>query len=397
MLFSNREVFFWNSSDDLKRNTNEDFLFRSCKERSYLDLQLGTDEIDESWLNRQYVKSTVMNTVKTKRVLLLASLGSGSGNAATASRIADGLRQSPQISVDCESVDTLHTEFDSSLTWIHQYDIVVALHVYRAGHLLTSIYQNNSGIPPLILIFAGTDLHSCEPEWLPTIKQILPKARGLVCFSSEWKQYVENTYKDLLACPITVIPQGILLSPSTTLRTSSAKTIIWAGQIRSVKDPLFAVRIMSYLTNHEFLLIIVGYDTDRSLFDTLQSLCSQYSNIRLIGGRSTDYVHALMRAAFAYLNTSINEGMCLAILEAMTLRLPVVARRNTGNISIVTHGKTGLLYETPEQAAQCLLQLSNNTELRETLIEQAAHQVETVHNPTLEIKAYQDLIFSLVE
>lgn len=332
-----------------------------------------------------------------KRVLLLASLGSGSGNAATSSRIADGLRQSSQITVDCVSVDTLDLGFDSLTTLIHQYDIILALHIYRAGHLLTPIYQHHSDLPPLIFIFAGTDLHSCEPEWLPTIKKMLPKARGLVCFSNEWKRYVEDTYKDLLVCPIAVIPQSVVLSPSPTSFSSLRKTIVWAGQIRAVKDPLFAVHIMSHLTNHPFLLIIVGYETDHSLFNTLQSSCSSLSNVRLIGGQSTDHVHALMRTAFAFLNTSINEGMCLAILEAMALRLPVVARRNTGNISIVTHDKTGLLYETPEQAAQCLLQLQSNTGLREIMIQQAVDQVQTVHNPTLEIRAYQNLICSLLE
>jgi len=344
-----------------------------------------------------------MNIANTKRVLLLASLGPGSGNAATASRIAFGLSQSSGITVDCMSVDKLDIDLDSLAALIHQYDIVLALHVYRAGHLLTSIYQNNSDPPPLVFIFAGTELHSCEPEWLPTIKQILPKARGLVCFSTEWKKYVESTYKDLLACPITVIPQGVLLSPfickqspSLTAFPSSRKTIIWAGQIRSVKDPLFAVRIMSHLTDHEFLLIIAGYETDRSLFNAIQSSCS-HSNVTLLGGQSIDHVHALMRTAFAYLNTSINEGMCLAIVEAMALRLPVVARRNIGNISIVTHGKTGLLYETPEQAAQCLLQLENDTKLRETLIQQAADQAKTMHNPILETKRYRNLILSLLE
>ncbi|CAF1598868.1 unnamed protein product [Didymodactylos carnosus] len=206
-----------------------------------------------------------MNSVNMKRVLLLAPLSPGSGNAATAFRLADGLRQSSQITVNCMSVDTPHIEPDSLLASIRQYDAVLALHAYRAGHLLTSIYQNTSCLPPLILIFAGTDLHSCEPEWMPTIKQIVPKARGLVCFSAEWKKYAESIYKDFLTCPIAVIPQSVLLStpiserlPSSTPFSSSRKTIIWAGGIRAVKDPLFALRIMSHLTDREFQLLIVG-------------------------------------------------------------------------------------------------------------------------------------------
>ncbi|CAF1020930.1 unnamed protein product [Adineta steineri] len=344
-----------------------------------------------------------MTNANIKRVLLLAPLSPGSGNAATAFRLTDGLRHSSQIFVDCISVDTPRIESDSLLDSIRQYDAVLALHAYRAGRLLTSIYQNNSDLPPLILIFAGTDLHSCEPEWLPTIEQIVPKARGLVCFSFEWKKYAENIYKNLLTCCITVIPQSVQMSPSISERlppstsfSSLPKTIIWAGGIREVKDPLLAIRIMSHLPDHEFQLIIVGYEADPSLVNVIHSSCLG-SNITLIGGQSTDYVHELMCSAFACLNTSINEGMCLVILEAMALRLPVVARRNIGNISIIRDGQTGLLYETAEQAAECLLQLAMDTKLRETVIQQAAEQVKTFHNPESESTAYQNLILSLIK
>ena len=344
-----------------------------------------------------------MNTANAKRVLLLAPLSPGSGNAATAFRIADGLRQSSQITVDCMSVDTPRIESDSLSTSIRQYDAVLALHAYRAGHLLTSIYQDDSSLPPLILIFAGTDLHSCESEWLPTIQQIVPKARGLVCFSPEWKEYAESIYKDSLICLITVIPQSVLLSltipeplPSSAPFPSSRKTIIWAGGIRAVKDPLFAIHIMSHLTDDEFQLIMIGDESDRSLISALQFSCS-HSNVTLVGSQPTNYVHALMRTGFAYLNTSINEGMCLAILEAMALGLPVIVRRNLGNISIVKDGQTGLLYETSEQAAECLLQLAKNIKLRETLIKQGTDQVQKMHNPASESTAYRNLILSLTE
>ena len=344
-----------------------------------------------------------MSTVNLKHVLLLAPLNPSSGNAATAFRLADGLRQSSQFTVNCMSTDIPHVEFASLLATIRHYDVILALHAYRAGSLLTSIYRRDCDLPPLILIFAGTDLHSCEPEWLPIIEQIVPKARGLVCFSSEWKNYAESIYQHVLACPITVIPQSVVLSPpiderwsSSTSIPTSRKLIIWAGGIRTVKDPLFAVRIMSHLTDQEFQLIIVGDGSDRSLVDAIKSACLNL-NVSLFGERSTDQVHALMRTAFAYLNTSINEGMCLAILEAMTIGLPIVARRNVGNISIVRDGETGLLYDTPEQAAECLLKLEKETQTREMLIKQAADYVTTVHNPTSECTAYRNLILSLVK
>ncbi|CAF4983822.1 unnamed protein product, partial [Rotaria magnacalcarata] len=57
----------------------------------------------------------------TKRILLLASLRQGCGNAATASRIAYDIQTSTKFTVDCVSVDTPDTESDSLATSIRRY------------------------------------------------------------------------------------------------------------------------------------------------------------------------------------------------------------------------------------------------------------------------------------
>ena len=45
-----------------------------------------------------------------------------------------------------------------------------------------------------------------------------------------------------------------------------------------------------------------------------------------------------------------SEGMCAALLEAMGLGTPVLARAVPGNRAIVQHGRTGLLFATPGEA-----------------------------------------------
>lgn len=338
---------------------------------------------------------------KTKPILLLSSLRPGSGNAATASRITHELQSSTKFTVDCVSVDTPHTESDSFVTSIHRYSAVLALHVYRAGNLLTSIYndEQNDDLPPLILIFAGTELHSSEPKWISTMKYIIPRASGLVCFSHEWKKYVEITYKNYLSCKITVIPQSVLLSSFSFEQlplSTNKKNIIWVGEIRPVKDPLFAIQILSHLNNDEYHLFLVGYENDHALNEYIRSTYS-HLNVTFLGGQSQSFVHTLMRTSFAYINTSINEGMCLALLEAMTLGLPVLARRNTGNTSIIKHEQTGLIFDTPEEAVQCIKELDSNTKLRRLLIRQAENYVKKYHNIVNETKAYRNLLLDLIK
>jgi glycosyltransferase involved in cell wall biosynthesis len=336
----------------------------------------------------------------TKHILLLSSLRSGSGNAATAARIAHLLRTTSKFTVDCRSVDTPQTESDSLLTSIHRYDAVLALHVYRAGNLLTSIYKDEQNdLPPLVLIFAGTDLHSCEPKWISTLELIIPRAKGVVCFNPEWKKNVETTYKNNLTCKITVIPQSVLLSSFIFEQiplSINKKILIWIGEIRPVKDPLFAMKFLSNLNNDEYHLLLVGYQNDQSLYEHIRSTYSQL-NFTFLGGQSQSFVHTLMRTSFAYINTSLNEGMCLAMLEAMVIGLPILARRNTGNASIIKHEKTGLMFDTPDEAVQCLTELDKNTKLRHLLIQQAANYVKKNHNISVETKTYRKLLVDLIE
>lgn len=336
----------------------------------------------------------------TKRILILSSLRPGCGNAATASRLAYEIQTSTKFIVDCVSVDTPNTELDSLSTSIRRYSAVLALHAFRAGKVLTSIYKDEeTDLPPLILIFAGTDLHSCEPKWISILEYIIPRANGLVCFSHEWKKYVETVYKNSLPCKLTVIPQSVLLSPfifEQLPMTTNRKTIIWTGEIRSVKDPIFAIEFLSCLNNRDYQLFLVGYDNDKTLCEHIRS---SYSHLKVtyIGGQSQSFVHTLMRTSFAYINTSINEGMCLAMLEAMTLGVPVLARRNTGNLSIIKHRKTGFIFDTPDEAARGLMELDNNNELRDELIQQAEKYVKKYHNIADESKAYRNLLLNLIK
>lgn len=48
------------------------------------------------------------------------------------------------------------------------------------------------------------------------------------------------------------------------------------------------------------------------------------------------------------LQPSLSEGLPVSVLEAFSLRVPVVARRSPGHVDVIDHGRNGLLYDTPE-------------------------------------------------
>lgn len=71
---------------------------------------------------------------------------------------------------------------------------------------------------------------------------------------------------------------------------------------------------------------------------------------------------------------------------------PVVARRVPGNASIVHHGKTGMLFDTPEECMEHLLNLSEDDELRAHLANTAKEFVEQQYSFSAERSSYQALV-----
>lgn len=91
-----------------------------------------------------------------------------------------------------------------------------------------------------------------------------------------------------------------------------------------------------------------------------------------------------------YLQSSLWEGLPIAVLEAMTLEKPVVATNVIGNKDIVIHGETGYLIDNQLQAVQAIEKLKNS-ELRDKLGTQGSLRVDNVFNSNKNFKALVDL------
>jgi len=91
-------------------------------------------------------------------------------------------------------------------------------------------------------------------------------------------------------------------------------------------------------------------------------------NVEFLG--NVDNPKEIMLDSNIYLSTALWEGLSIAIIEAMSAGLPIVASKVVGNIDLVFHGnienhKNGFVYELGDiEKAGCLLDLlSNNREL----------------------------------
>ena len=92
-----------------------------------------------------------------------------------------------------------------------------------------------------------------------------------------------------------------------------------------------------------------------------------HGRVRLLGQR--DDTAALMRLSDMVVLPSVSEGLSNVIIEAMIQGLPVIASRVGGNVELVGHDATGLLFEAGDDAAlaECMARLLDDPALRARL------------------------------
>jgi glycosyltransferase involved in cell wall biosynthesis len=89
--------------------------------------------------------------------------------------------------------------------------------------------------------------------------------------------------------------------------------------------------------------------------------------VHLLGFR--DDKEALLRLMDIFVLSSLDEGLPIAMLEAMGLRLPVIVTKVGGIPKVIKNGENGILIEkqNPLQLAEAILLLINNDHMKESL------------------------------
>lgn len=81
--------------------------------------------------------------------------------------------------------------------------------------------------------------------------------------------------------------------------------------------------------------------------------------------------------SFCYISTSRWEGMPLAVLEAMSYGVPVIATNVIGNNDLVEDNKTGFLYnlESSKEAADFIIKLSEDFKLWKSFVKESREKI----------------------
>nr|XP_039254433.1 glycosyltransferase 1 domain-containing protein 1-like [Styela clava] len=382
------------------------------------------------------------------------SISSVSGNACTVQRIQKHLASSNSVCITC-SVDVIISQNAKctrvqlkNFVAKNGIDCILFLHAYKSAKILLCSCEKCSKHPlsvPYGIIFGGTDLNAdiLDEEKCLDVKEILLNAKFAVAFTEDLRRTASQLVPQL---NIFVQPQAVELvnvepkalhnvdfnsNMFTDNGNHNLYGFLMVTGIRPVKDPIFLLEAwMKWCKNNQHLnlkLLIIGPVIDLeyadSFFNLLASLKDNWTQNDFTAKQSTQFkakslddifdwfgepdsfpilyssalpreeLKILMHSSFIFasINSSYSEGMASAVLESMANKIPVIARDNSGNRSLVEDNKTGLLYQTCEDFMKQTEKLIENPGLRSLIIENAFQMVQNEHSIEKEKEFYSNL------
>jgi glycosyltransferase involved in cell wall biosynthesis len=191
--------------------------------------------------------------------------------------------------------------------------------------------------------------------------------RKFVCVSkSEFNRVIAA--KIASASKVVIINNGVEINHGTVdekLLDNQVKTILHVTRFDFAKNSLLLIAVIEALKEKKifFKFIIIGYGEEEQDFKNKITKKNLESYVEMKG--TAENLQNYLRESFCLISTSRWEGMPLAVMEAMSSGIPVVAANVSGNNDLVEHNKTGFLFDiqNPDEAAGYISLLMDNSDL----------------------------------
>ncbi len=139
------------------------------------------------------------------------------------------------------------------------------------------------------------------------------------------------------------------------------KNIISVCRLVDQKNIFEIFEIARNLQIYNFIILGDGYLLDKARFFINSN---NINNVYLFGNKNN--VFKYLYESDLFLSTSLYEGHPISILEAMSIGLPIIASKVTGNIDTIKDNYSGLLYRLGDinQAVYCIKRIMNDNSLK---------------------------------
>ncbi len=224
-----------------------------------------------------------------------------------------------------------------------------------------------------------------------------PLRNWLIYFTAEWlcsfftdslitinKEDYENAKTRLHAKKVCYVP-GVGIDTERFIGTRGVREallkeisadeksilLLSVGELSDRKNHSVTIKALSEINDGRLHLIIAGRGEKEEEFRCLARELGVESRVHLLGFR-TD-IAELMKSADIFVFPSLQEGLPVALMEAMACAMPCVCSAIRGNTDLVEDGSEGILCSVNDVAAfrDAIERLINDKALRSTMAQKA--------------------------
>ena len=163
------------------------------------------------------------------------------------------------------------------------------------------------------------------------------------------------------------------------------KQIVFIGRLSKEKGPDILLKAFKQLDTDAHLLFI----GDGPLRSQLETEAEGYNHIHFLGYKPRHEALKILKASDIFVLPSRHEGLSTALLEAMALKVPIIATRIAGNLELIDEN-SGMLVdpENPKQLAEAIAMLLSNNDKAKRLAENAYNKAMNKYNWNVVIHLY---------
>ena len=237
--------------------------------------------------------------------------------------------------------------------WNRKVDILHCHMAERGCTLRTSVFALTAYVfkIPVIIHTHGAEFHlfyEALPDKLQQVlKLIFQKASSLITLSKGWQQYYVDEF-ELPAYKVSLLYNPVECPEDLPLRTENDPLqVLFLGQVKQRKgiyDLLESLARLKYREGIATKLVLAGDGEIETVVRKAEQL-GIAQDLEVLGWIGLEEKNRRLTEADCFVLPSYNEGLPMALLEAMSYGLPVITTPVGGIGEVVDHQETGLLID----------------------------------------------------
>lgn len=249
-------------------------------------------------------------------------------------------------------------------------DIVHGFHAFYFGRDILPLLSPDV---PVVLTMTGTDynIDLFDINRRKIVLDAMHRANRVIVFHNQAKSQINQAVPGI-GNKISVISPGIDITdkvPNDNMIDEGIEPIVLiVAGLRKVKNVLLAIQAVYEIQKYiPVKLVHIGPALEIDVANDVQNAAANYPWFFTLGEIPHPLMVDIYRRAAVVINTSFSEAIPNSILEAMYFERPVVVSKIAGNMSIVHHNKTGLVYSSKEDLVSNLITLLGDHKLASRL------------------------------